>query len=178
MTLEARASPCAIPGAPCPRGWPISGAPQTDATGKQSGFQLLEILLLLRENKSKLVRPRARFKSGIRGLNCEKARRSGTFLGLVDRGGGPVEIHLGWPNTPLIDRSFRHQLTLKFMYEAGSAYRMEPYRRSNVRAVDRNLALKIRYSVSDGPRGHFTRLSVPRVGHISRQFHPTSSRSS
>ena len=62
-------------------------------------------------------------------------------------------------------------------YEAGSAYRIQPYIRSNIRAVDRSLALKIRYSVSDGPRGHCARVSVPRVGHISRQFHRTSSRS-
>jgi len=61
---------------------------ETDATGKQSGFQLLGILLLLRENATKLVRPRARFKSTIHGLKCTKERRSGTFLGLVDRGGG------------------------------------------------------------------------------------------
>jgi len=62
-------------------------------------------------------------------------------------------------------------------YEAGSAYRIQPYIRSNARAVDRSLALKIRYSVSDGPRGHCTWGSVPRVGQISRQFHRTSSRS-
>jgi len=63
-------------------------------------------------------------------------------------------------------------------YEAGSAYGMQPYMRSNARAVDRSLALKIRYSVSDGPRGHCTWVSVLRVGHISRQFNRTSSRSS
>ena len=62
-------------------------------------------------------------------------------------------------------------------YEAGSAYRMQPHIRSNARAVDRSLALKIRYSVSDGPRGNYTCPSVPRVGQISRQFHRTSSRS-
>jgi len=62
-------------------------------------------------------------------------------------------------------------------YEAGSAYIMQPYIRSNARAVDRSLALKIRYSVSDGLRGHCTRVSVLRVGHISRQFHRTTSRS-
>ena len=45
-------------------------------------------------------------------------------------------------------------------YEAGSAYRIQPYLRSNARAVDRSLALKIRYSVSDGPRGHCARPSV------------------
>jgi hypothetical protein len=88
VTLEARASSCSISGAPCPRAWPISGAPQTDATGKQSGFQLLGLLLLLRENTTKLVRPWARFNSRIHGLKYTNARRSGTFLGLVDRGGG------------------------------------------------------------------------------------------
>jgi len=61
---------------------------ETDATGKQSGFQLLGILLLLRENTAKLVRPRARFNPSIHGLKFTKARQSGTFLGLVDRGGG------------------------------------------------------------------------------------------
>ena len=53
----------------------------------------------------------------------------------------------------------------------------QPYIRSNARAVDRSPALKIRYSVSDGPRGHCPRVSVPRVGQISRQFHRASSRS-
>ena len=99
MTLEARASLCAISGAPYPRAWPISGAPQTDATGKQSGFQLLGILLLLRENTTKLVRPRARFDSGFRGLKCTKARRSGFFLGLVDRGGGSCIVVLELPSS-------------------------------------------------------------------------------
>jgi len=56
-------------------------------------------------------------------------------------------------------------------YEAGSAYRIQPYLRSNARAVDRSLALKIRYSDSDGLRGHRRRWSVPRSGQISRQFH-------
>jgi len=56
------------------------------------------------------------------------------------------------------------------MYEAGSAYRMQPYIRSNARAVDRSLALNLRYSVSDGPCGHCMWVSVPRVGHISRQY--------
>jgi len=37
-----------------------------------------------------------------------------------------------------------------------SAYRIQPHLRSNARAVDRIIALKIRYSVSDGPRGHCT----------------------
>ena len=32
--------------------------------------------------------------------------------------------------------------------------------------------MKIRYSVSDGPRGHCPRLFVLRVGHISRQNPP------
>jgi len=66
---------------------------ETDATGKQSGFQLLGILLLLRENTTKLVRPRARFNPRIHDLKCTKARRSGTFLGLVDRGGGSCADH-------------------------------------------------------------------------------------
>ena len=35
------------------------------------------------------------------------------------------------------------------------------------------VALNIRFSDSDGPRGHRMRPSVPRVGHISRQFHRT-----
>ena len=77
---------------------------ETDATGKQSGFQLLGILLLLRDNTTKLVRPRAQFNSRIHGLKCTKARRSGTFLGLVDRGGGSCDRHenraLIRPNTP------------------------------------------------------------------------------
>ena len=68
-------------------------------------------------------------------------------------------------------------LACSALYEAGSAYRMQPYIRSNARAVERRLGLKIRYSVSDGPRGHCTCPSVPRVGQISRQFHRTSSRS-
>jgi len=65
------------------------------------------------------------------------------------------------------------------MYEAGSAYRIQPHLRSNARAVDRGLALKIRCSDSDGPRGHCTRPSVPRVGRISfyRTLYRTSSRS-
>jgi len=63
-------------------------------------------------------------------------------------------------------------------YEAVSAYMIQPYLRSNARAVDRSLSLKIRYSVSDGPRGHCPRLTVARVGHISRQFQRTSSKSS
>jgi hypothetical protein len=63
-------------------------------------------------------------------------------------------------------------------YEAGSASLMQPFIRSNSRAIDRNLAVKIRYSVSDGPRGHCAHPSVPRFSHISRQCHPTSSRSS
>jgi len=62
-------------------------------------------------------------------------------------------------------------------YEAGSAYRIPPHLRSNARAVDRSLALKIRYSDSDGPCSHCTHPSVPRVGQISRQFHRTFSRS-
>jgi len=66
---------------------------ETDATGKQSGFQLLGILLLLQDNTTKLVRPRARFNSRIHGLKCTKARRSGTFLGLVDRGGGSCVVY-------------------------------------------------------------------------------------
>jgi hypothetical protein len=49
-------------------------------------------------------------------------------------------------------------------YEAGSAYKIQPYIRSNSRAVDRSLALKIRYSVSDGPRGHCTARSFARIG--------------
>jgi hypothetical protein len=64
------------------------------------------------------------------------------------------------------------------LYEAGSAYRIQPDLRSNARAVDRSFALRLRYSVSDGPCGHCARLSVARVGHISRQFHRASSRSS
>ena len=64
-----------------------------------------------------------------------------------------------------------------FSYGAGSAYRVQPHLRSDARAVDRSLALKIRYSDSDGSRSHCTRLSVARVGRISRQFHRTSSRS-
>jgi hypothetical protein len=63
-------------------------------------------------------------------------------------------------------------------YEVGSAYRIQAYLRSNARAVDRSLRLKIRYSVSDGPRSRCARLSVAHVGHISRQFQRTSSRSS
>jgi hypothetical protein len=39
------------------------------------------------------------------------------------------------------------------MYEAGSAYMIQPYLRSIAHAVDRCLTLKIRYSDSDGPRG-------------------------
>jgi hypothetical protein len=61
--LEARAPSSAVSGAPCPRAWAISGAPQTGRTGKQPGFQFLGILLLLRENITKFVRPRARFNS-------------------------------------------------------------------------------------------------------------------
>jgi len=53
----------------------------------------------------------------------------------------------------------------------------QPYLRSIARAVDSRLALRIRYTVSDGPRGHCTYPSVARVGHISQQFHRTSSRS-
>jgi len=51
----------------------------------------------------------------------------------------------------------------------GSAYNMQPYKRSNSGVVDGSIAAKLRYSVSDGPRGHCARLSLPRVGHISRQ---------
>jgi hypothetical protein len=64
------------------------------------------------------------------------------------------------------------------LHEAGSAYRIQPYLRLNAHAADRSLALKIRHSDSDGPRGHCTSRSVPRFGHISRQFHRISSRSS
>ena len=60
------------------------------------------------------------------------------------------------------------------VYEAGSAYRIQPHSRSNARAVARSLALKILYSDSDGPRGHCTRTCVLRVGH----FHRKSSKSS
>jgi len=99
VSLEARAPSCAVSGAPWPRAWPISAAPQPGSTGKDSGFQLLGILLLLRETITKLVRPctgSSQFKnSRIRGLNCTEARRSRTFSGLVDRGGGPVS-----QNTP------------------------------------------------------------------------------
>jgi len=41
-----------------------------------------------------------------------------------------------------------------------------------------SLALKMRYSHSDGLRSHCPWRSVPRDGHILRQFHRTSSRSS
>jgi hypothetical protein len=64
---------------------------ETDATGKQSGFQLLGILLLLREITTKLVRPWARFNSRIHGLKCTEERKSVIFLGLVDRGGGSCD---------------------------------------------------------------------------------------
>jgi hypothetical protein len=50
------------------------------------------------------------------------------------------------------------------LYEAGSAYKFQPYIRSNAHSVDRSLALKIRYSGSDGPRGHCTARSVARIG--------------
>jgi len=53
-------------------------------------------------------------------------------------------------------------------YDAGSAYRIQPYLRSNADAVDRINAVEIRYSHFDGPRGHCTWRSVPRVDHISR----------
>jgi hypothetical protein len=76
VSLEACAQPCAVSGAPCPRAWPISGAPLPGSTGKQSRFQLLGILLFLRENITKFVRPRARFTSGIHGLKCTDASRS------------------------------------------------------------------------------------------------------
>ena len=59
----------------------------------------------------------------------------------------------------------------------GSPYGTQPYSRLNAHAVDRGLALKIRSSDSDGPRGHCAWRSVPRVGQI-RQLHRTSSRSS
>ena len=41
---------------------------------------------------------------------------------------------------------------------AESVCRIQPCLRSNARAVDRSLAMKIRYSGSDAPRGHCTRL--------------------
>ena len=92
VSLGARAPSCAVAGAPCPRASPISGGPQPGSTGKQSGFQCLGILLLLRENITKFVRPRARYPSRIQGLTCTEARSSRTFLGLVDGGGGPVLV--------------------------------------------------------------------------------------
>ena len=52
-------------------------------------------------------------------------------------------------------------LGLELQYEAGSAYRMQPYIRSNARAVDRSLAWKIRYSVSDGPLRSLTVCGCP-----------------
>ena len=45
------------------------------------------------------------------------------------------------------------QYSYEYEYEAGSAYRIQPYLRSNARAVDTSLALKTRYSDSDGLRG-------------------------
>ena len=48
---------------------------------------------------------------------------------------------------------------------------------SNAHAISKSLALKIRYSYSDGPRGHCKWRLVPHVDHTSRQFHRTSSRS-
>jgi len=72
---------------------------------------------------------------------------------------------------------YRNGCNVQYSYEAGSAYRTQPHLRSNARAVDRSIAVKIRYSDSDGPRGPCMRSSIPRVGHISRQFHGTSSRS-
>jgi hypothetical protein len=53
----------------------------------------------------------------------------------------------------------------------------QPHLRSNARAVDRSIALKLRYSDSDGPCGHCTHPFVPRDGQISRQIHRTTSRS-
>jgi len=56
----------------------------------------------------------------------------------------------------------------RFAYEAGSAYRIQPYLRSNARAVDRSLALKTRYSVT--VRGCQSRASATSRGNTTE--HP------
>jgi len=118
------------------------------------------------------------------GAHVARRRRMGARMGakltFPGRRSRADRRHLG-PLRAVAERAFTVygpcRDTVHNWYEAGSAYEIQPHLRSNARAVDRNLALKIRYSDSDGPRGHCARLSFARVGHISRQFHRTSSRS-
>ena len=78
------------------------------------------------------------------------------------------------PSVGAAERVFARQPPLgKFSakpasYEAGSACRIQPHLRSNARAVDRSLALKVRYSDSDGPRVHSTlRASTRSRGNVT-----------